>query len=316
MKNLHESQALFPETNCKVAGNLFVLEVGLRELIIETLSDVDGAQWYTTLLPPDVAQKYLRGRQAEKAAKWTTHVEHHPLYYVDFPDLAKVLEKNWKATFQSLFSDKGVFLGNLKSLEPIRNKLAHNRKASLQDCAIVSGVLTTFESAIGKERLSGLVHKCSVAPSILEVMGQLVDEVAVSRDSMASLSPVVPLRRWPGVRDSWWFNGTFLTATNHASRLEVAESKLAELKKAVADAEKDVQNLRASAAHVASQSPIQDVLDPVIVFFDIYEDFTRQPRARGTGHKLEAWRDKNDIAGSANAALNALETVKAGVSNE
>ena len=133
--------SLYPETNQYVAKRIYLLEVGLREFIIEELSRIGGARWHKTHLPADVSQKYLHGLQAERASNWTSHIEHHPLYYVDFPDLTKVLEKNWRLTFQRLLKNKDVFIYSLRSLEPIRNKLAHNRKISEADCKIVDSEL-------------------------------------------------------------------------------------------------------------------------------------------------------------------------------
>lgn len=314
MKDIRRNTTCLPPTNHAVAECLFVLEVAIRELIIETLSASAGPKWFKRLLPSDITQKYIRGKQAERAAKWSEHIEHHPLYYIDFPDLAKVLSANWKATFQRLFSNKEVFLGNLKSLEPIRNKLAHNRKLSENDRTVVMGVMTCFESAIGKQNLRRLVANCTAAPSIPEIMEALKKEAETASEVMNSLTPPRALPRWHEVKNAWWFDNGFLTASNHDSRLAVAESKLSELKKVAQELEREVNHLRSHQDETAS-SDAEDLVAPIVSFFELYEEFASRPRKRGTGHKLEAWKAQHDVLHLKREALGALSSL-AGESND
>lgn len=303
-----EPPSHLPETNRKVAELLFAIEVGLRELIIETLSSIDGERWHKQLLPADVYQKYLNGRRAERAAKWTNHVAHHPLYYVDFPDLAKVLNTNWKDVFQQLFGNRDVFLANLKSLEPIRNSFAHSRKISEEDERVVSGVFATFESAIGKNRLKDLIQHCTVAPSICETMRQMKNELEMAFGEIESLATPTCLRVWPMVEDSWWFDENFLTANNHKSRLEIAKAKLDELRKAVASTEREIEQI-GQQKDVCDVTPTEELLAPVYSFFQLHFEYAALPRVRGSGHRLEAWLESKDLESIARVAKQSINSI-------
>lgn len=305
--------AMLPDTNRSAAEHLFVLEVGLRELIIETLSEAAGPKWFKTHLPTDISQKYFRGIQAERAAKWSAHVAHHPLYYIDFPDLTKILEKNWNTVFKDVFQDKAVFSGSLKSLEPVRNKLAHNRKVSETDRSLVEGVLSLFSSAIGDSRLTRLVRKCTYVPSIAQAMRNLKTDVEAASECMRMLTEPVHVPVWDEIRDAWWFDSAFLTATNTSSKLQIAESKLEELKNAVAQTEKEIETLR---NHSQATTGASDIVEPVARFFSLYEDFKSQPRRRGTGHRLEAWREQSGIDAARGEAIESLNLLSNGGRSE
>ncbi len=299
-------RSLLPEANREAVEMLYVIEVGLRELIIEALTASAGPKWFKTMLPADITEKYVRGRKAQAAASWSTHIEHHPLYYIDFPDLAKVLDKNWRNTFQDVLGNKEVFLGNLKALEPIRNTVAHNRKLSGQDCEIVRGVLTVFEAGIGPNRLKAFVENCTAAPAISEQLTLLTQEIVSAVDSMSSLKPPVQLKVWPLVQVAWWFDQSFLTNSNHAARLELAMQQLAEMQSKVSLLEREVERLSTLTSGKAPQ--IGKAIEDVFSFFQLFAEFSSLPRSRGSGHKIESWISEQDIEGKSQLALHAINS--------
>ena len=109
---------LVPDGNIRAYAYIYAIEVGLRELIVDSFRTLEGYSWYKRRLAPDILQKYRDGRTKEKATPWTQFVHHDPLYYIDFPDLIKVMDTgtNWRDVFQDMFGTKDVFLGGLKSL--------------------------------------------------------------------------------------------------------------------------------------------------------------------------------------------------------
>jgi hypothetical protein len=192
--------------------HLFGIETGLRELIIETLDRVAGPTWYKTRLPGDVLAKYREGLKYERDAKWIQVVPHHPIYYTDFADLRKIIERsdNWSKAFEQVFGRKDLIASTLSELEVIRNKIAHNRKATDGDLAMTKSCLTKLSEAIGAERFASLVGRCTCAPDILESLRALREEGRAMFACCSECKPVPHLRVWASARESWWFDESYL----------------------------------------------------------------------------------------------------------
>src|SRR5215210_9211071 len=137
--------AKIPENNIVAYELLYKLEVGLREFLIDTFGR-EGQKWWKQRLPSDVLDKLKEGREKERKTKWIELLPHHPIYYIDFPDLKKIIEvkDNWSDAFQKFFGDKDVFCGGLRELEPIRNKIAHSRKISENEVHMLKGNIAKF----------------------------------------------------------------------------------------------------------------------------------------------------------------------------
>ena len=98
---------LVPSTNLVIYEQLYIIEVGLRELIIEALGALTP-KWTKQRLPNDLREKIADGIKIEQGTKWTESIPHHPAYYLDFPDLAKIILRNdnWEEVFKNIFSNK------------------------------------------------------------------------------------------------------------------------------------------------------------------------------------------------------------------
>ena len=107
---------------------LHFIENMLRVIIVNNLSSIDPF-WYKTRLPGDIYSKYKDGRKITRSNKWCRQIFHHPIYYVDFPDLKKIIssQNNWDDVFKQYFNKKEILIGYLESLEFTRNNIAHNR---------------------------------------------------------------------------------------------------------------------------------------------------------------------------------------------
>ena len=145
---------VIPEENRAIYALLYSIEVGLREFVIEALEAKCGSQWWKERLPGDVLQSYKDGLIYERSIKWVHLVPHHPLYYIDFPDLKKIVQRadNWRDVFQSVFGREEVLVGTLTELEPIRNKVAHNRKVTEADVQVTQAAYDKIVAGIGRER--------------------------------------------------------------------------------------------------------------------------------------------------------------------
>jgi len=192
--------------NVEAYAYLFAIEVGLRELIIERLNHLDGRNWYKARLPSDVLKDYKDGVRKERATPITQFVHHDPIYYVDFPALSKVMNtgQNWRDAFQELFGTKEIFLGSLKSLESTRNKVAHNRKITGGDLALVHEVFRQIESVLGREKLCILVARCSNADGALERLKALQIEARRCVELCLSCAALPERSVWQEVESSPW----------------------------------------------------------------------------------------------------------------
>lgn len=233
-----------PPENAEIYNFLYSIETALRELIIEALSTIEGPIWYKRRLPGDVLEKYRKGREYEKSISWTDCIPHNPIYYVDFPDLRKIIERddNWRETFESIFSRKEV-LSILVVLEPIRNKIAHNRKASHQDLETTKGAYSLLSTAIGSDRFATLATRCTARTDIPEQLAKLRKEAENAYNICQSCTALGELTTWKTLRKEWWFDESYLGNS----------------------------------------------LDELANYFQTLDEYSRLPRTRGSGYKIEAW---------------------------
>lgn len=200
-----------PENNILAYELLYKLEVGIREFLIDTFGREDQ-KWWKQRLPSDVLDKLKEGREKERKIKWVELLPHHPLYYIDFPDLKKIIEikDNWHDAFQAFFGDKDVFCGGLRELEPIRNKIAHSRRISENEVHMLKGNIAKFESAIGKERWEKLVIAQTIEQSISEKIISLRELSLSTYQKIIECSPVEDLGAWTALIQEWWFDDNYL----------------------------------------------------------------------------------------------------------
>lgn len=205
-------EIMVPETNYEIYDLLYKIEVGLREFMIETLEVEAGSKWWKQRLPSDVKDTSKRGLQSERGAKWSEIVPHHPIYYTDFPDLKKIIIRNdnWRDIFQPIFEREDILAATLSELEPIRNKIAHNRKATKADLAIVRAAYKKIVTPIGEEEFLKFVARCTSARDILGNIARLQVEASEAFTECREYNVLPELRYWERIRRSWWFDSEYL----------------------------------------------------------------------------------------------------------
>jgi hypothetical protein len=204
---------LVPKENIEIYNYIYRIEVGLRELIIEQLSAIEGPRWYKKRLPPDVLKKYCDGINEERKIKWTQLIPHHPIYYTDLDDLKKTIERkdNWENVFKGIFGSQKDILNNVFSeIECIRNKVAHNRKASKKDIAIVKTAYLKLSEIIGSIEFRTLVLRCTCAYDIFEQLRILQKESERVFNMCKEYKPIDNLDRWKSISNQWWFDESYL----------------------------------------------------------------------------------------------------------
>ncbi len=199
-----------PDENLAIYKLLYNIEVGLREFIIEAI-ETSGHSWKERL-PGDVLETFRKARKYELDIKWCQLVSHHPIYYTEFPELQKVIDRrdNWKDFFEPVFKDKEVLKGTLRELEPIRNKIAHNRKATQGDLHVVEATYQKLVAAIGEEHFSELVERCTSATDIPETLLHLQTEAESAFKCCKACEPLERLEVWDKVQANWWFDADYL----------------------------------------------------------------------------------------------------------
>ncbi|MBI3074426.1 MAG: hypothetical protein HYY84_20125 [Deltaproteobacteria bacterium] len=203
-----------PPSNLAAFRQLYVIEVTLRELIIERLSALEP-DWLKQRIPGDeMAGKIKDAREKERKTRWTRCIPHHPVYYLDFPDLATLIERkdNWKQAFKDLFLREGLFVSGLRQIEPIRNKVAHNRKLSEGDVTLVAATLDHLTEILGRETVRRLASKCTMAADLPTKLSALRDEARMAHDHVSAVQPLPRLEVWSKVSPEWWFDGDYLSA--------------------------------------------------------------------------------------------------------
>lgn len=203
---------LVPRENIEIYCALYSIETALRELIIELMHNIEGPRWYKKRLPGDILIKYRQAKEYESNIKWTQLVPQHPIYYIDFADLKKIIERedNWKDVFKSIFQRKDILSSTLSELEFIRNKIAHNRKATDKDIDIVKGTYTKLSEAIGQNKFDELVSRCASAVNILEQLTKLAREAERTLHVCKKMEPLEQSEVWETIYAEWWFDELYL----------------------------------------------------------------------------------------------------------
>lgn len=201
-----------PEENLTIYKLLFAVEVALRELIIHSMELICGSHWWKKRLPADILEEYRKGREYERNIKWCQLVPHHPIYYLEFPSLKKIIERrdNWRDVFLPIFKRKDILVSTLSELEPIRNKIAHNRKATVGDLRVVQGACGKLAASIGKERFWQLTSSCTLAPDIPTTLPNLQIEAKKALECCTAYRPLKEMEVWKNIKDKWWFDESYL----------------------------------------------------------------------------------------------------------
>jgi hypothetical protein len=139
-------------------------------------------------------------------------IPHHPLYYIDFADLREIIERtdNWGDIFRSIFSKKEVITATFSELEPIRNKIAHNRKASNADLNVVKGVQSIIHETIGGNKFNSLLSNCT---QILDIKEKLEACLLEMNDILILIKKYQIIKDtlfYKNVFNKWWFDESYL----------------------------------------------------------------------------------------------------------
>ena len=199
---------LVPNENMEAYKYFYMLETGLRELIIQSLESYAGHRWVKQRIPPDIRGKFNESVQRERTVKWTQLIPHHPIYYIDFPDLSKIIGQsdNWRDVFGAIFKDKNIITAHLFEIEVVRNKVAHNRKLSESDLSLVKAAYTVVTSAIGERRFRELVLRNTSEIDLIDHINLLKEEAQRGFSICKGCGILANRQEWEAISTRWWFD--------------------------------------------------------------------------------------------------------------
>ena len=138
---------------------------------------------------------------------------HHPLYYLDFPDLKKLIinNANWPSSFELVFTKKGAVESSLSEIELIRNKIAHSRPLSEDELEILVAAKAKLFAGLSQRDLDAAKEAASHAISIRKILGTLESSILSSMAAIQAGDPLT-LEHLESfmLTDAWWFDDAYL----------------------------------------------------------------------------------------------------------
>ena len=201
-----------PFENTKGYQILYTIENALRMLIVDQLETVAGSRWYKQRLPADILAAYQTARDEERKIKWIDLVPHHPIYYVDFPSLKKIVEQknNWNDAFKVIFRRKDIFAASWSAVEPIRNKVAHNRQIGQTELVSLKHTFNFLTHSVGTDEFTALARQSISIPDIILRITALRNEGESTIQKCRCFERIESLDTWNSISNSWWFDDSYI----------------------------------------------------------------------------------------------------------
>lgn len=108
---------------------LYVLENVVREFVSEVLEELDHESWFDNRASAVMKKKVADRKAAEARNQWHTGRNQEPIYYLDFGDLALLIQSHWVA-FKDLLPTQSWAVSRLQDAERSRNVIAHTNLLS------------------------------------------------------------------------------------------------------------------------------------------------------------------------------------------
>lgn len=136
------------------------LEEALRDIIDETLRELQGDKYWDRLVPPDT-RTAVAARMKEqttlhpRAGEQPSLTHRIRLSYCDFSDYERmVLQKSTWPAFETVFQRRGEFERHITAARRFRNALKHVRDIELVERLAGHAAILWLENAIGEVRFS------------------------------------------------------------------------------------------------------------------------------------------------------------------
>ena len=127
---------------------LYAFENSVRELLMSVFTEADGADWFDKRANSDMKKKYDSRKKDEETNNWHSGRHRHPLFYLDFGDLALLITNHWEL-FKALFPDQGWVNSRIKETERSRNVVAHTNELASTEGARMEMHLRDWIAQVG-----------------------------------------------------------------------------------------------------------------------------------------------------------------------
>ena len=111
---------------------LYVFENSVRDFIQNTFQEIDGDDWFTTRSNRDMKTKLEKRKDSESKNQWHTGRNEHPIFYMDFGDLSRLIINHWNV-FQDYFPDQAWVTSRISDSERSRNVIAHTNTLASEE---------------------------------------------------------------------------------------------------------------------------------------------------------------------------------------
>ena len=117
------------------------VENSLRDFISALMNEEKGSDWINSCgISQDRIIQWKERRETEKKKQQFGTPEDRLLYYSDFFDLSRIIDKNWNDKLKAALGDKATILLFLKILDDFRNPDAHRRELLPHQKHLIIGI--------------------------------------------------------------------------------------------------------------------------------------------------------------------------------
>lgn len=183
------------------------IENGIREFIIFKMKELHGLKWRIHL-PSDILHKYQEGFRTERDIKWVRCYIHHPLYYLDFPDLQKIIitDKLWGSLFKAHFGRKDIVSAELSSIEAIRNWIAHNRRIHPQAIRKLQATVEFLNNSLKPNSLQEFAAHQFSCVNIKSELNNFIHHITSIHCTISKYQSIIKTSINSSVLSEWWFD--------------------------------------------------------------------------------------------------------------
>ena len=111
---------------------LYGLENVVREFVREVLEEIDKEQWFEKRASLSMKKKVEDRKAIEAKNQWHAGRNPQPIYYLDFGDLALLIQSHWN-DFKDLIPTQSWAVSRLQDAERSRNVIAHTNLLSNEE---------------------------------------------------------------------------------------------------------------------------------------------------------------------------------------
>jgi hypothetical protein len=119
----------------------FVFENFIRDFVLETLSEIDPANWWDKV-PKDVQDEVQKLEETEQQKQWMALDSRSKLALTTLPQLLRIMDetKNWNDVFKVIVRDK-FLIQEGRGISHLRNTLCHMSDISDEEVERVKQVM-------------------------------------------------------------------------------------------------------------------------------------------------------------------------------